>query len=55
MAQLKIKLVKSLNGRLKKQIATAEQIRAVDIEIEKKKRNGYLPPLPWKCATSVIE
>ena len=26
MAQLKIKLVKSLNGRLKKQIATAESL-----------------------------
>ena len=26
MAQLKIKLIKSLNGRLKKQIATAESL-----------------------------
>lgn len=38
-----------------KQYATDEQIRAVDLEIEKKKLHGYLPPLPWKIVSSVTE
>lgn len=38
-----------------KQVATDEQIRAVDYEIENKKQFGFLPSLPWNCASSVID
>ena len=60
MAQLKIKLVKSLNGRLKKQIATAEslglrKIGQVTVQPDNEMTRGKIAKIGFMLEVTEVE
>ena len=60
MAQLKIKLVKSLNGRLKKQIATAEslglrKIGQVTVQPDNEMTRGKIAKIGFMLQVTEVE